>query len=144
MQLDNALNPDKDKLFNNNLPFAKLYVHNLGVFMKNYNVNIDNPIPHRELNNILKQPFNLVVENLTSQMNDKLRSDLLDSIGYPNDKHPLMLNELEKEKILANLEKQIGLSCNYDAFMGNPWSTEEVEKGLKSTITKILAWETGN
>ncbi|MDF4201819.1 hypothetical protein PXD56_02560 [Maribacter sp. SA7] len=140
MQLDNALSPDKDKLFYTNLLFAKLYVHSLGVYMKKYNTNIDNRIPHRELNGILKQPYSLIVENLTSQMNDKLRFDLLESIGYKNDMHPQMLSELEKEKIISNLEKQLGLSCNYDAFMGNPWSVQEVNKGLSSTITQILAW----
>lgn len=139
MQLDNVLSPDIDKLLTNNLPFANLYTYSLGKLMDKYNVSIHSPIPHRELHRIINQPFHVSVELLATNMNDRLRSDLLDSIGYPNDKHPLMLNELEKEKILANLEKQLGLSCNYDAFMGNPWSTEEVDRGLKSAITKILA-----
>ena len=137
--LRDSLNPCEDLLFDNNIPFANLYINNLILLTNRFDVNIDNPIPQRELHRIMVQPFHIGVERLTSGMNDRLRNNLLDSIGYPNDKHPLMLNELEKEKILANLEKQLGLSCNYNAFMGNPWSTEEVDKGLKSTITKILA-----
>ena len=137
--LHQTINPSEDLLFDNNIPFANLYAHNLIQLANRYNVNIDNPILQRELHRIIDQPFHVSVELLATNMNDRLRSDLLDSIGYPNDKHPLMLNELEKEKILANLEKQLGLSCNYDAFMGNPWSTEEVDRGLKSAITKILA-----
>ena len=138
MQLD-ALNFDKDVLFKNNMAFAKLYVTCLGLYIKKYNTYIHNPIPHKELNRIIAQPYQQVIEDFTSQQNDKLRFDLLEAAGYKNDKHPQMLNEVEKEKIISDLEKKLKLSRNHDIWMGKAWSVEEMENGLSLTIEKLLA-----
>ncbi|MDO1513279.1 hypothetical protein Q2T41_11490 [Maribacter confluentis] len=127
-----------DQVINNNLPLANLYTYTLEKLLNKYNVNIDNAIPHRELHHIISQPFQVGVEQLTASMNDRLRADLLDSVGYPNNKHPQMLSKLERDKILLKLEKSLRLSGNHEIFMGNPWSISEVEHGLKLSIKEIL------
>lgn len=144
MQLDSTLNFYKNKLFKNKLAFAKLYVNSLGFYIKKYNTHIHDPIPHKELNRIIAQPYQQVIEDFTSQQNDKLRFDLLEAVGYKNDKHPQMLSEVEKEKIISNLEKKLKLSRNHDIWMGKAWSAEEMENGLSLTIEKILAWNLKN
>lgn len=144
MQLNNAINFDKDKLFNSNLPFAKLYVITLDLYLKKYNTNIHDPIPHKELNRLIDQPYQHIVENFTTQLNNKLRFDLIESAGYEKDKHPIMLSDAEKENIISNLKKKLELSCNHDIWMGKAWNTKEVEKRLRSTIEKILAWNRAN
>tara|TARA_R110000744_G_scaffold97100_1_gene187663 strand:- start:20343 stop:20708 length:366 start_codon:yes stop_codon:yes gene_type:complete len=73
--LKQTLNPNEDLLFDNNIPFANLYINNLNLLTNRYDVNIDNPIPQRELHRIINQPFHVEVEQLTAGMNDRLRSD---------------------------------------------------------------------
>jgi hypothetical protein len=142
--IKDSVNPDEDKLFNDNLLFGKLYAHNLGLLMDRFDTNIDNAIPHRELHRILNLPFNLIVEILTSKMNDRLRYDLLESVGFNKQKHPNMLTRFERENIFSKLEELLAITCNYEVFMGNPWSSEEVSQGIKSTILKILACKPKN
>ncbi|CAN0606727.1 unnamed protein product [Ectocarpus sp. 12 AP-2014] len=127
-----------NQVINNNLPLANLYTYTLEMLLNRYNVNIDNAIPHRELCHIMSQPFQVGVEQLTSNMNDRLRANLLDLVEYPNNKHPQTLSKLERDKIFLKLEKSLRLSCNHDIFMGNPWSISEVEHVLKLSIKEIL------
>ena len=142
--LRDSLNPCEDLLFDNNIPFANLYTHSLIQLANRYNINIDNPILQRELHRIIYQPFHNGVERLATNMNDRSRNKLLDSIGYPNSKHPNMLSNQERDEIFSNLKNSLALTCNYDVFMGNPWSVEEVDHGLKSSIKKILEWNRAN
>ena len=142
--LRDSLNPSEDLLFDNNRPFANLYTHSIIQLANKYNVNIDNPLLQRELHQIIDPPFHVGVERLTTNMNDRLRNNLLDSIGYPNSKHPKMLTNQERDEIFSNLKNSLALTCNHDVFMGNPWSVEEVDKGLRSSINKILAWKPNN
>jgi len=144
MQLDNPLSFDKDELLKNNLPLANLYTYTLERLLSKYNVNIDSAIPHIELYQIMNKPFHVSVEQLTSSMNERLRGDLLDLVHYPNWKHPLSLTNQERDKVFSNLEKSLRLSSNEDIFMGNPWSIQEVDYGLISSIKKISGWNRAN
>ncbi|WP_282113039.1 hypothetical protein [Maribacter stanieri] len=141
--LEQTIYPSEDLLFDNNRPFANLYTHCSIQFANRYNVNIDDPLLQRELHRIIDQPFHIGVERLTSNMNDRMRNKLLDPI-YPMSKFFKTLTIQERDEIFSNLEKSLKLSCNHDAFMGKSWSYEEVDRGLKSSIKKVLVCNKAN
>ena len=141
--LRDSLYPSEDLLFANNRPFANLYTHSIIQLANRYDVNIDDPLLRRELHQIIDQPFHIGVERLTTNMNDRMRNKLLDPI-YPMSKFFKTLTIQERDEIFSNLEKSLKLSCNHDAFMGKSWSYEEVDRGLKSSIKKILVCNRAN
>jgi len=141
--LEQTIYPNEDLLLENNRPFANLYVHSSIQLANRYNVNIDSRLLQRELGQIIDQPFHIGVERLTTNMNDRMRDKLLDTI-YPMSKFSKTLKIQEKDEILANLKKSLKLSCNNDAFMGDSWSFQEVDHGLRSSIKKILEWNRAN
>jgi len=142
--LEQTIHPSEDLLLENNRPFANLYVHCSIQLANRLNVNIDNPILQKELHRIIDQPFHIGVEQLAINMNDRLRNNLLESTGYPNQKHPQMLTIKERDEIFSNLKNSLALTGNRDVLMGNPWRVQEVDNGIRSSIKKILAWNQNN
>lgn len=141
--LEQTIHPSEHLLFDNNRPFANLYIYSAIQLANRYDVNIDDPLLRRELHQIIDQPFHIGVERLTTNMNDRMRNKLLDPI-YPMSKFFKTLTFQERNEINSNLEKSLKLSCNHDAFMGKSWSYEEVDRGLKSSIKKILVCNRAN
>ncbi|MEK6152073.1 hypothetical protein WIW50_02370 [Flavobacteriaceae bacterium 3-367] len=124
--------------FENNKYFAKLYAYNLGCFLEKYNATIDERIAHTQLHKLLERPFKNIVADVTSQMNFRCKYSILKTAGYPVDKHPAITTCEERTKALSRLRELIELGDNKRNFLGNPWSQEEVEKGLKSQITNFI------
>lgn len=142
--LRDSLYPSEDLLFDNNRPFANLYIYSAIQLANRYNVNIDSRLLLRELGQIIDQPFHVGVERLVSNMNDRMSFDLLEINGFPKNLHPLTPTIRERDEMSSNLIKSLELACNHDAFMGKSWSYEEVERGVRSSIIKILRWNRAN
>ena len=141
--IEQTMHPSEDLLFENNRPFANLYTHSIIQLANRYNVNVHSRLLQRELGQIIDQPFHIGVERLTTNMNDRMRDELLEPI-YPMNKFFRTLTIQEKDEIFSNLEKSLKLTCNNDAFMSEPWSVQEVDHGLRSSIKKILGWNRAN
>ncbi|MGO4917896.1 hypothetical protein [Maribacter spongiicola] len=141
--LRDSLYPSEDLLLDNNRPFANLYIYSAIQLANRYDVNIDDPLLRRELHQIIDQPFHIGLERLTTNMNDRMKNKLLDPI-YPMSKFFRTLTIQENDEIFSNLIKSLELTCNHDAFMGKSWSYEEVERGVRSSIIKILRWNRAN
>ena len=141
--LRDTLYPSADLLFANNRPFANLYTHSIIQLANRYNVNVHSRLLQRELGQIIDQPFHIGVERLTTNMNDRMRDELLEPI-YPMNKFFSTLKIQVKDEIFSNLKKSLKLTCNNDAFMSEPYSVQEVDQGLRSSIKKVLVWNRAN
>lgn len=132
------VNKSNTQNFNNNIYFAKLYAFSLGSFLERYNTTLDNPIPHKQLHELLNRPFGNIVSDIASKQNVYYQYKILEEAGCSLEKHPSMIPEKEKKNTIYNLEKLIYLGDNKNLFLNGAWSVEEVERGIKEQISNFI------
>ena len=131
-------NEFENNRFKNNIPFAKLYAFTIGELLNRYDTTIDNPIVHQEINRILRNPFEHIAEKIASEMNFRLRYRLLEAAGCDLNKHPAAVPLLAREQTLSNLEKLLQHESNKNFFLGDAWTSKEIEEGIKYQLKNLL------
>lgn len=120
------VNSVKNDTLNNNQLFAKLYIYFLDRYVNEFETDIFDPIPQKELSRKLDMSLESYYKAFTRSLNDSGRYRLLRQKGVAIGKHPNEMTEEEK-----------GHGVTLDDFK-DAWDIETVRDNLDIMIVEAL------
>lgn len=133
------INDAKKSSIESNQGFAKLFTAVYLWQLEKYQASPLDDFVQVQLNKMLEKPLSYYFDRATEKLNDIEQNIFLQEIAAPFDKHPALVTDEEKEKVVKRaIEKLANDSEEMKRLTGQVWEREDVESNLKGMISEAL------